>query len=125
MAKSDWVSQIAREVKPWGPEDTFGFELGKYCGKILYVKAGGSLSLHYHNIKEETIAVQSGRARIQVGPDIDQLEEFELLPGEAIHIVPGTRHRTRAVEDSILLEVSTTELEDHIRLEDLYGRAGR
>jgi quercetin dioxygenase-like cupin family protein len=66
--------------------------------------------------------VQSGRLRFEVGPPEGPLEEFELLPGEAVHLLPGTRHRMTAIEDTVVLEASTTELEDVVRLEDRYGR---
>jgi len=82
------------------------------------------LSLQYHEQKEETICVQSGRVRVEVGRHEDWLEEFELAPGESIHLVPFTRHRVTAVVDTVLLEASTTELTDVVRLEDAYGRKG-
>jgi mannose-6-phosphate isomerase-like protein (cupin superfamily) len=95
---------------------------GKYCGKALHVSAGHALSLQYHEHKEETVSVQSGRLRFDIGPSEDELETFELLPGEAIHLRPGTIHRMTALEDTVVLEASTTELDDVVRLEDRYGR---
>ncbi len=74
-------------------------------------------------MKEETVSVQSGRLLFEVGPSEDALERFELLPGEAVHLLPGTRHRMTALEDTVVLEASTTELNDVVRLEDRYGRA--
>ena len=81
-----------------------------------------ALSLQYHERKEETISVQSGRLLLEVGEGNDGLESFELHPGESVHIRPGTRHRMVALVDTVLLEASTTELDDVVRLEDRYGR---
>ncbi|MCW2606215.1 MAG: cupin [Frankiales bacterium] len=124
MSKSDWVQPVKRVDKPWGHEEWFALVDGKFCGKAIHVKDGHSLSLQYHERKEETIAVQSGQLRVEVGPHESQLEEFDLLPGEAIHLTPGTRHRVTAVGDTVMLEASTTEVTDVVRLEDRYGRQG-
>lgn len=124
MSKADWVQQVKRVEKPWGHEEWFALVDGKFCGKAIHVKDGHSLSLQYHERKEETIAVQSGALRVEVGPHESQLEEFDLLPGESIHLTPGTRHRVTAVGDTVMLEASTTEVTDVVRLEDRYGRQG-
>ncbi|MGI9157800.1 MAG: hypothetical protein ACR2FG_14405 [Marmoricola sp.] len=124
MSKSDWVSDVRRVDKPWGHEEVFAHVDGKFCGKAIHVTQGHSLSLQYHEQKEETISVQSGRVRVEVGRHEDSLEEFELLPGESIHLVPLTRHRVTALVDTVLLEASTTELTDVVRLDDAYGRKG-
>ena len=124
MAKSDWLSRVRRVDKPWGHEVHFALADGKYCGKELHINAGHALSLQYHEVKEETVFVQSGRLLFQVGKHVDDLDEFELLPGEAIHLVPGMIHRMTAIVDTVVLEASTTELADVVRLEDRYGRTG-
>ena len=124
MSKSDWVSAVRRVDKPWGHEEIFALVDGKFCGKAIHVSEGHALSLQYHERKEETISVQSGRLRVEVGLDEQALEEFELSPGESIHLRPGVRHRVTAVEDTVMLEASTTELDDVVRLEDRYGRSG-
>ncbi len=124
MTKSDWVSAVRRVDKPWGHEEIFALVDGKFCGKAIHVSGGHSLSLQYHERKEETISVQSGRLRVEVGRDEHALEEFELVPGESIHLRPGVRHRVTALEDTVMLEASTTELDDVVRLEDRYGRSG-
>lgn len=124
MSKSDWVSAVKRVDKPWGHEEIFALVDGKFCGKAIHVTEGHALSLQYHERKEETISVQSGRLRVEVGHDEQALEEFELAPGESIHLRPGVRHRVTAVEDTVMLEASTTELDDVVRLEDRYGRSG-
>ena len=122
MAKSDWVRSVRRVEKPWGHEIHFALVDGKYCGKSLHVDEGHALSLQYHERKEETISVQSGRLLFEVGEGDDGLESFELLPGESVHLRPGTRHRMTALVDTVVLEASTTELDDVVRLEDRYGR---
>jgi len=122
MAKSDWVQRVRRVEKPWGHEVHFALVDGKYCGKSLHVNEGHALSLQYHERKEETISVHSGRLLFEVGRENDGLESFELLPGEAVHLRPGTRHRMTALVDTVVLEASTTELDDVVRLEDRYGR---
>lgn len=122
MAKEDWVTGVKVVDKPWGHEEHFALVDGKYCGKALHISAGHALSLQYHERKEETVSVQQGHLRFEIGVHEDSLEEFELLPGESIHLLPGTRHRMTAVVDSVVLEASTTELDDVIRLGDRYGR---
>ena len=124
MSKADWVSQVQRVDKPWGHEEWFALVDSKFCGKAIHVSAGHSLSLQYHERKEETISVQSGRLRVEIGPHESQLEEFDLDPGESIHLTPGTRHRVTALVDTVMLEASTTEVTDVVRLEDRYGRQG-
>ncbi|MBC7374656.1 MAG: cupin domain-containing protein, partial [Frankiales bacterium] len=99
--KSDWVQPVKRVDKPWGHEEWFALVDGKFCGKAIHVREGHSLSLQYHERKEETIAVQSGRLLVEVGPHEEHLEEFELEPGEAIHLTPGTRHRVTALVDTV------------------------
>ncbi len=124
MAKQDWVSAVKRVDKPWGHEELFALVDGKFCGKAIHVNQGHSLSLQYHEEKEETISVQSGRLKVEIGLHEDALEEFELEPGESIHLKPLTRHRVTALEDTVMLEASTTQLMDVVRLEDRYGRQG-
>jgi len=124
MSKADWVSAVRRVDKPWGHEEVFAHVEGRFCGKAIHVRRGHALSLQYHERKEEIIAVFTGRLRVEVGAHESQLEEFELAPGESVHLRPGVRHRVTALEDTVMLEASTTELEDVVRLEDRYGRQG-
>jgi mannose-6-phosphate isomerase len=124
MSKADWVTTAPRTDKPWGHESLFALVDGKYCGKAIHVTEGHALSLQYHERKEETISVFSGRLRVEVGEHESQLEEFELEPGESIHLRPGVRHRVTALVDTVMLEASTTQLGDVVRLEDRYGRQG-
>ncbi|HEU0103734.1 MAG TPA: hypothetical protein VFR07_15545 [Mycobacteriales bacterium] len=124
MSKADWVSQVRRQDKPWGHEELFALVDGKFCGKAIHVTEGHALSLQYHEQKEEVISVQSGRLQCEIGTSEDALEVFELLPGESVHLLPGVRHRVTALVDTVMLEASTTQLHDVVRLEDRYGRQG-
>jgi mannose-6-phosphate isomerase-like protein (cupin superfamily) len=108
--------------KPWGHELIWA-KTERYVGKILHVKAGESLSLQYHQVKDETIMVLTGRLRFEHFADGETPRSVELLPREPFHITPGLRHRMVALEDTDVLEVSTPELDDVVRLEDRYGRA--
>jgi mannose-6-phosphate isomerase-like protein (cupin superfamily) len=123
-ALAPWAAETRRVEKPWGYELIWAVT-DIYVGKVLFVKAGHSLSLQYHERKDESWLIQSGRARIQLGPvGADSLEEEEVGAGAAFHYTPGTVHRITAVEDTTILEVSTPHLDDVVRLEDSYGRAG-
>jgi mannose-6-phosphate isomerase len=116
--------EIPRRVeKPWGHE-VWWARTERYVGKILHVMKGQSLSLQYHNVKDETIMVQSGRLLFEVGPQGGELRRVEMGPGDVFHIAPGTVHRMTGLEDCDIVEVSTPELDDVVRLEDRYGRAG-
>ena len=120
------VAEIPRKVeKPWGHEIWWA-RTERYAGKLLHVKKGESLSLQYHRIKDETIMVQSGRLLFETLPAGEEgpLRPLEMHPGDVFHIVPGTRHRMTGLEDCDIVEVSTPELDDVVRLEDRYGRAG-
>lgn len=109
--------------KPWGYELLWA-KTERYVGKILHINAGESLSLQYHERKEETQYVLSGRIRLEVEEGGD-LVPREMGPGEAYHLTPLTKHRLTALEDADVLEASTAELDDVVRLEDRYGRAGK
>lgn len=111
--------------KPWGYELIWALT-DDYCGKLLFVKAGESLSLQFHRQKDESWYVQSGRARLDMAPVGETVRESEVVgPGAAFHIRPGTVHRVTALEDTMILEVSTPHLEDVVRLEDRYGRSDK
>jgi len=121
------VYQAARQDKPWGHELIFAAADGKYIGKVIHVNAGHSLSLQYHDEKEETISVTSGEALIQYGPSADQLTDRRFAAGDTIHLPAGVLHRITAISDLDFAEVSTAYpgwREDVVRLEDRYGRAG-
>lgn len=112
-------------TKPWGQEEIFA-ETAHYVGKILTVKAGHALSLQYHQRKTETMRVLAGKGELHLGalPFDGRLEVVPLGPGSVCHLTPGTVHRVVAVTDLTILEVSTPDLEDVVRLEDRYGREG-
>lgn len=107
---------MERIEKPWGYELVWA-KTARYVGKMLHISAGESLSLQYHERKEETILLQSGRMRLTLGDNV-----VELAPGDRAHIKPGTVHRMMALETCDVIEVSTPELDDVVRLEDRYGR---
>ena len=107
--------------KPWGYELIWA-HTERYVGKILHINMGQSLSYQYHNKKDETIRLLSGVLEMDVESD-GQRRKLRLAPGDSLHIVPLMKHRMIAVEDCDVLEVSTPELDDVVRLEDRYGRA--
>ncbi|MBA2384353.1 MAG: cupin [Actinobacteria bacterium] len=110
--------------KPWGHELIWA-QTDDYCGKVLFVKAGCALSLQFHREKDESWLVQSGRAKLQLGDVGDPVLNEEVIgPGEAFRYRPGTVHRVTALEDTTIIEVSTPQLDDVVRLDDLYGREG-
>ena len=107
--------------KPWGHEMIWAVT-DRYVGKILHVRAGEALSLQYHRVKDEMVMVLSGRLRFEFFAEGELPSVCELGPHEPFHVAPGLRHRMTAIEDTDVLEVSTTELDDVVRLEDRYGR---
>jgi len=111
---------ITRVEKPWGYELHWA-KTDRYVGKLIHVNAGHALSLQYHNIKDETIYLHSGRLLFEIDEG-SGLTKREMLPGERVHITPTTIHRMTAIEDSDIFEVSTPELDDVVRLQDRYGR---
>jgi mannose-6-phosphate isomerase len=119
-----WGFDVRRVDKPWGHELIWALT-DRYCGKLLHVRRGQSLSLQFHREKDESWLVQSGRAKLELG-DVGEsvLHEEVVGPGAAFHYTPGTVHRVTALEDTTILEVSTPQLDDVVRLEDAYGREG-
>ncbi len=112
-----------RVEKPWGWELVWA-EAEGYVGKLLFVRAGESLSLQYHELKDESWLVQEGRATLELGEVGGELETLEIAVGDAFRFRPRTVHRVTAVEDTLVIEVSTPHLSDVVRLEDRYGREG-
>jgi mannose-6-phosphate isomerase len=107
--------------KPWGYELVWA-HTERYVAKILFVKAGESLSLQYHRKKEETMFFEEGVCLVETGADEDHLETQEFNPGNTLHLPPGKLHRLTARTDCRIFEVSTPELDDVVRLKDEYGR---
>jgi mannose-6-phosphate isomerase-like protein (cupin superfamily) len=112
-----------RVKKPWGHELIWA-HTDRYVGKILVIDAGKRLSLQRHERKDETILVLSGRMYLHQGGLDGLLSATELGPGDHRRIPAGSIHRFEAIETCELIEVSTPELDDVIRLEDDYGREG-
>lgn len=115
-------SQLPRKTeKPWGFELLYA-HTPKYAGKVIFIKKGHRLSLQYHKKKDESMYIYLGKAKIEVeGVDGDMTSHIA-RQGHSIRIPSCTKHRLEAIEDTTLLEVSTTELEDVVRVEDDYGR---
>lgn len=113
-----------RVEKPWGYE-LWWADTDAYAGKLLHVKAGQQLSLQVHREKDESSYLLSGRLRLTRGPEPDDLHEQVIEPGHAWRVEPGTVHSIEAIEDSVVLEVSTPHLDDVVRLQDRYGREDR
>jgi mannose-6-phosphate isomerase-like protein (cupin superfamily) len=109
--------------KPWGHELIWA-HTDRYVGKILHIKKGERLSLQYHRQKDETIMVLSGRMELQHFEEGEAPRTLVLEPLQPFHVHTGLRHRMIALEDCDVVEVSTTELDDVVRLEDKYGRTG-
>ncbi len=110
-----------RVDKPWGHELIWA-KTDRYVGKVIHINAGQALSLQYHERKDETIHLWSGELILALDEGAG-LQEHRLRAGESYHVVPGTRHRMIALTDCDILEASTPELDDVVRLEDRYGRA--
>lgn len=122
-APDKYVFSPRRVEKPWGWELIWA-ETDDYVGKLLFVRAGESLSLQYHEVKDESWLVHEGRARLELGEVGGELETIEIGPGDAYRYRPGTVHRLVAIEDTLVVEVSTPHLDDVVRLDDRYGRQG-
>jgi mannose-6-phosphate isomerase len=118
------ASELPRRVdKPWGHEEIWAWT-DRYVGKLLVIETGKRLSLQHHEVKDEWVHVLDGRLLLWLENDAGEVEQRELGPGEGAHV--GTRrvHRYEALETCRLIEVSTPELDDVVRLEDDFGREG-
>jgi mannose-6-phosphate isomerase len=119
-----WAFEPRKVEKPWGHELIWA-ETEHYVGKVLFVKAGESLSLQFHREKDESWLVREGRAKLELGSAGDAVLRVEVIAaGACFRFRPGTVHRVTALEDTTILEVSTPQLDDVVRLEDAYGREG-
>jgi quercetin dioxygenase-like cupin family protein len=107
--------------KPWGYELIWA-HTDRYVGKILHIQRGESLSYQYHKVKDETIHLLKGLMELEIADESGR-RTITFHEGNSFHIVPGMRHRMKALEDCDVLEASTPELDDVVRLEDRYGRA--
>jgi quercetin dioxygenase-like cupin family protein len=114
-----------RVEKPWGYELVWA-RTERYAGKLLHIHRGEALSFQYHRIKDETIYVLRGALELEVCAEGERRRRtVRLSAGDGYHIAPGTRHRMTALEECDVLEASTPELDDLVRLEDRYGRVRR
>jgi mannose-6-phosphate isomerase len=115
-------SEVKRVTKPWGHEIIWA-HTDRYVGKILHIKAGHALSVQYHERKDETVYLLRGQLiyRVRTG---EELRDVHLREGDAYRITPNTVHYMEAVTDCDVLEASTPELDDVVRLKDRYGREG-
>src|ERR1700751_2634665 len=119
-----WAFEPRRVEKPWGWELIWA-ESDTYVGKVLFVRAGHSLSLQFHREKDESWYVESGRATLELGDAGEAVLNTEVIgAGASFHFRPGTVHRVTALEDTTILEVATPQLDDVVRLEDADGRKG-
>lgn len=115
---------IREVMKPWGKEIWFANQ-PEYVGKILHINKGHRYSLQYHEKKTETQYILKGVCRFMIGESEDTLEEVVLHPGDKLDVYPGMVHRAEALEDVEILEVSTNDLDDVVKLSDDYGRSGK
>ena len=121
---ADPAIAIPRRVsKPWGEELIWALT-DRYCGKVITIETGRRLSLQYHEYKDEAIYVTKGRLLLLLENERGEDELRELGPGEGAHVPVGRRHRYEAIERVELIEVSTPELDDVVRIEDDFGREG-
>jgi mannose-6-phosphate isomerase len=116
-----FANDVRRIEKPWGYEIVYGLT-ERYCGKLLFIRKEEQVSLQFHREKDEVIYVHEGLVELEIGEPGRQPETEVVGPGEAFRLMPGVVHRWRALEDSIVLEVSSPEIDDVVRLEDRYGR---
>lgn len=112
---------VERVEKPWGYEILFA-RTDRYGAKVLFIRQGEQLSLQFHRVKDEVIYVHEGRIELEIGDPGGALDIEVVGPGKAFRLRPGTVHRWRALEDAVVLEASTPEFDDVVRLEDKYGR---
>ncbi len=109
--------------KPWGYELRWAVT-DRYAGKLIHVNRGHRLSLQYHVQKDESIHVIAGVMDLLLENNSGEVETHRLTAGMSAHIRPGRTHRFIAIEDVDLVEVSSPEVDDVVRIEDVYGRAG-
>ncbi len=116
------VENAARRVeKPWGYELIWA-HTDRYVGKVLVVETGKRLSLQLHRVKAESIYVATGKLRLHLENDDGEVVTRDMDPGEHCDIPVGRRHRFEAIERVEIIEVSTPELDDVVRIEDDFGR---
>lgn len=116
--------EVRHVPKPWGHE-TIWAHTDRYVGKILHITAGQALSVQYHERKDETVYLLQGEMKYWVQlPGETELQDQRLITGQSFRITPGTIHYMEAITDCDVLEASTPELDDVVRIKDRYGREG-
>ena len=114
--------RLPRKIeKPWGFELLFA-HTPRYAGKLLFIKKGHRFSLQYHKKKDETLYILEGKALLEIEGNDGQLVQSEVSSDYCFRVPPLTKHRLQAIEDTVIFEVSTPELEDVVRVDDDYGR---
>lgn len=118
-----FVNQIKYKQAPWGYEEIWA-HTDKYVGKILYINPHSKLSLQYHKEKEETIRVLKGTLYLHhQAKDSERIAVVRMVEGDVYHVPVGSIHRFEAGEEAVeLVEVSTTQLDDVVRISDDYNR---
>ena len=116
-------ADVKRVPKPWGHEIIWA-HTDRYVGKILHINAGEALSVQYHERKDETVYLLKGKLIYHVQQPDGELRDMQLKEGDAFRITPGTIHNMEAVTDCDVLEASTPDLDDVVRITDRYGREG-
>jgi len=112
---------LRKTEKPWGYELLFA-HTSRYAGKFIYVRKGHRLSLQYHNEKDKTLYIHTGRVFLEIEDSEGHLIGSEFTRDHCYRVLPNTKHRLKALEDTVIFEVSTPELDDLVRLDDDYGR---
>ncbi len=121
---SPFAFEPERVEKPWGWELIWA-HAEQYVGKLLFIRSGQALSKQFHNVKDESWYFHEGRAELELNAPGEAVENTEVVgAGDAFRLRPGTVHKLTALEDTLVIEVSTPHLDDIVRLEDRYGREG-
>ncbi len=121
---SPFAFEPERVEKPWGWELIWA-HAEQYVGKLLFIRAGQALSKQFHNVKDESWYFHEGRAELELNAPGEAVENTEVVgAGAAFRLKPGTVHKLTALEDTLVIEVSTPHLDDIVRLDDRYGREG-
>ena len=105
--------------KAWGTETLFA-HTETYIGKVLRMRAGASGPLQYHERKDETFYLLSGRALLRFDRGDGVLAVHQMLPGESVHVPPGAVHQVEALEDCVIVEASNPVFDDRVNVEDQY-----
>jgi len=121
---ADGVQVVRRIEKPWGYQLIFALTPW-YAGGVDVIEGGHSLSLQYHERRDETLYVHQGMLRVELEDETGAMNSFGLGPGQSVRFTAMRKHRITALERSVIFEVSTPQMEDVVRLDDIYGRIGK